>query len=192
MHPYLIVLLSLLLGFSGLAMTRVRDLFALIVLLSVYSGLMASLFALLGAVDVAFTEAVVGTGLSTVFYMALIRRTDPDEVAYRRPRQRLLATVVALAVGGVLLYGVNALPEYGAVDAPAAQHVAPYYIEHSYEDMHTPNVVTAVLADYRGLDTLVETAVVFTAALGCLLILSRRRENREPTETRNSEPETQS
>jgi multicomponent Na+:H+ antiporter subunit B len=53
-------------------------------------------------------------------------------------------------------------------------HVSPFYAENSIADMATPNVVAAVLADYRSLDTLIESAVVVTAVLACLLILMHR------------------
>jgi multicomponent Na+:H+ antiporter subunit B len=92
---------------------------------------------------------------------------------YGRNR-RLLATIPALALGGVLLYGIDALPVFGDPTAPAMLHVAPDYIAGSIPDIHTPNVVTAVLADYRAFDTMIETAVVLTAALACLLVLRRR------------------
>ena len=42
-----------------------------------------------------------------------------------------------------------------------------------------PNVVTAVLASYRGYDTLGETTVVFTAGAGVIALLRRRRRRRE-------------
>lgn len=175
MNVYFELLLSVLLIAVALSLTRVTDLFSVVVLLSVYSGLLAVEFAVLGAVDVSFTEAVVGTGVSTVFLMALLRRVDPRELTYRPRPQRLLALVVSLALGGLLLRGVHALPEFGAADSPAATHVSPRYIERSIEEMETPNVVTAVLADYRSFDTLIETTVVFTAALACFLILREEK-----------------
>ncbi len=67
------------------------------------------------------------------------------------------------------------MPKWGDPHSPAATHVSPYYIRHSIEDTATPNVVTSVLADYRGYDTLGETTVVFTAGMACLLLLRKRR-----------------
>jgi multicomponent Na+:H+ antiporter subunit B len=167
------LLVSVLLLLSGVALARVRDLFTVMVILSLFSGLMAIMFALLGAPDVAFTEAVVGTGVSTLFLMALIRKVDPSHVSQRHRPQQLAALGVALLVGGVLIYGVNALPTFGSARTPAFEHVASVYLQRAYDDAHTPNVVTAVLADYRAFDTLIEAAVVLTAALACLLVLYR-------------------
>jgi multicomponent Na+:H+ antiporter subunit B len=171
---YLIHAISVLIAVSAIAVIRVRDLFGLIALLSVYSGLLAVAFVLMGAVDVALTEAVVGTSVSVVFLMALMWWIDPYEVTRYPTARRLLPWIPAGALGALLVYGVMALPPFGDPDAPPMQRVSPYYVENSYADMATPNVVAAVLADYRSLDTLVEAGVVFAAALACLLILLYR------------------
>ena len=97
-------------------------------------------------------------------------------------RRLVLAALVITA--GLIVYGMTHVPERGAPDAPpnAAESVigstnaATYYIEHAYEDAHTPNMVTVTLADYRGWDTLGETTVIFAAGLACALILRRRRQ----------------
>jgi multicomponent Na+:H+ antiporter subunit B len=163
-----------LVAITALALIRVRDLFGVIVLLSVYSGLLATVFVLMGAPDVALTEAVVGTSVSTVFFMALMWWIHPYEVTRYPIGHRALAAVPPLLLGGVLVYGISALPPFGSHDAPPMVRVSPTYVEQSYADMATPNVVTAVLADYRSLDTLIETAVVLAAALACLLIMMHR------------------
>ena len=75
----------------------------------------------------------------------------------------------------LILYATTGLPGRGDMNAPASTHVSPFYIENSVEDTETPNVVTSVLADYRGYDTLGETVVIFTAGLACVLILRKRR-----------------
>ena len=74
----------------------------------------------------------------------------------------------------LMLYATSGLPDRGDPDAPANTHVSPTYIEKSMEDTKTPNIVTAVLADYRGYDTLGETIVIFAAGLACVLILMKR------------------
>ena len=73
----------------------------------------------------------------------------------------------------LMIYATSGLPGRGDPQAPANVHVSPQYIEHSIEDTETPNVVTSVLADYRGYDTLGETIVIFTAGLACILLLRR-------------------
>jgi multicomponent Na+:H+ antiporter subunit B len=181
---YLDILLSVLLAGTAVALVFVRDLFGLTVLLSVYSGLISVVLSLLGAVDVAFTEAVVGAGLSTGLLLALLRylRADVNWVTLharqdppRRDRQNRVAALVALAIGGILIYAVHALPPFGDATSPTHQRVAAQYLARSVPDANTPNAVTAVLADYRSFDTLIETSVVLTGAVACVLILRKRR-----------------
>ena len=86
-----------------------------------------------------------------------------------------LSLITAIVVGVVLIYGTLDMPKWGDPHSPASSHVSPYYLRHSLEQTATPNVVTAVLADYRGYDTLGETTVIFTAGMGCILLLRRSR-----------------
>ena len=81
----------------------------------------------------------------------------------------LLLLVPALVV---LLQAVADLPRVGDGASPPFTHVAPYYIEHGHEETGAANLVTAVLADYRGYDTFGELVVIFTAGLACLLIMN--------------------
>lgn len=189
MNLTLEMVLSLCLAATALAIVCTRDLLGLAVLLSAYSGLIAVLYSLLGAVDVAFTEVVVGAAISTGVLLALLRRVRAKITPPMRPRavsqrpfggQQWLALVVALAIAAVLIEGIHALPRFGDGSSPAQRHVAAVYTSRAEADMETPNVVTAVLADYRGFDTLIETSVVFVGALACLLVLRRERPSRQP------------
>ncbi|MXW38519.1 MAG: hypothetical protein F4Z65_09670 [Acidobacteria bacterium] len=80
------------------------------------------------------------------------------------------AAFPALFLGLVL--GMAELPEFGDPGSPASTHVSPRFIEDAAAETGAANMVTAVLADYRGYDTLGETAVIFAAGLGCLVILA--------------------
>lgn len=87
---------------------------------------------------------------------------------------RVISAIILAAFAAVMIYATSGLPVPGDPEAPSAGHVSEFYIENSMEDTHTPNIVTAVLADYRGFDTLGETLVIFTASLACVLILAKR------------------
>ena len=89
---------------------------------------------------------------------------------------KFFAFLVALLTGGLLIYGVKDMPKWGDPNSPASLHVSPRYIEKTIEETATPDMVTSVLADYRGYDTLGETTVIFTAGMACLLLL--RRDNK--------------
>jgi len=80
-----------------------------------------------------------------------------------------------IITGIVLAYGTMDMPDWGDPDSPASRHVSPVYISDAVEKTATPNIVTAVLADYRGYDTLGETTVIFSAGMACILLLRRRR-----------------
>jgi multicomponent Na+:H+ antiporter subunit B len=141
----------------------------------------ATFFVVADAVDVAFTEAAVGAGISTVLMLGALSLTvRREKAAAKKSWLPLLAVTIT---GAALVYGTLDMPNYGDPEAPIHQHVAPRYIEKSFAETNVPNMVTAVLASYRGFDTLGEVVVIFTAAVGVLLLLAqgvrRRREDAE-------------
>lgn len=89
---------------------------------------------------------------------------------------KALALFATLVTGAILLYGTMDFPDWGDPQAPAAVHLSPHYIEHAVEETHVPNIVTAVLGDYRGYDTMFETVVIYCAGLAVISVLRRTRE----------------
>ena len=162
---------------TAIYMLWLRDLFAVVMLSGIYSLFAAVLYVVMDAVDVAFTEAAVGAGISTVLMLGTLALTESKEKAQKKVAYGPLLLV--LATGGVLIYGTLDMPRYGDANAPIHNHVATRYIEKSGDEVGPPNIVTSVLASYRGYDTLGETAVVFTAAIGVLVIIGRRRKNKK-------------
>jgi multicomponent Na+:H+ antiporter subunit B len=153
-----------------------RNLFGVVVLAGIYSFLMASVLVVLDAVDVAMTEAAVGAGLSTVVLLSTLHLTQCME--YPQPRKAYLPLFVAIGTGAALVWGTYSLPPFGTPDAVIHQHVVPRYLSDTVKETMVPNIVTAVLADWRGYDTLGETTVIFTAGIGVLLLLKGRRRHR--------------
>jgi len=151
----------------------VRDLISSVMILGAYSFTLALVWALLGAVDVAFVEAVVGAGLATVFFLLTLFTTLEKDTRIRRPPMPRIALIALPAVGLLLLYGAADLPAFGDPASPASTHISPEFLENSVQQTQTPNVVTSILMDYRSLDTLVETIVIFTAGIACALILRK-------------------
>lgn len=142
----------------------------------IYGLLTASLFVDMDAVDVAFTEASVGAGISTLLMLTTVAITGSRDKAVRnKPKLALFAVTLT---GVLLIFGTLDMPYFGSVDAPANLHVAPHYIQNSMQEIGVDNIVTSVLASYRGFDTFGEVVVIFTAAIGVLTLLStgRRRE----------------
>ena len=135
-----------------------------------YSLTSAAIFVNLDAVDVAFTEAAVGAGISTILFLAVMAYVPADE----KPglNRNFLAGFICVGAGALLLLAVTDLPSFGDPMSQVHQHVAPRYLTESGSALYIPNVVTTVLASYRGFDTLGETIVVFTAGLGVLMLLA--------------------
>ena len=162
---------------TAIIVVRTRGLWAAVMLTGIYSFLGASWMLLLDAPDVAFTEASVGAGIATVLMLGTLALTS------RRSKEPRRTPVVGLLIvtltGAALVYGTLDMPGFGDPAAPIHEYPSPSYIERSIEDIQVPNVVTAVLASYRGYDTLGETVVIFTAGVAVLLLLSGRSKRRE-------------
>ena len=173
-HPSATLILDIglmaMLAVVGIAIVRMRSLFAVVMLQGVYSLLCATWFVSLDAVDVAFTEAAVGAGISTVLMLGAMLLTDrqTSQISMRKSMGPLLIVILA---GAALLYAVPDMPDYGDKDSPVNTGVGMQYMETTPEEIKIPNIVTAVLASYRSYDTMGETVVVFMAGLGVLLLL---------------------
>lgn len=167
------------LAITAVAILRMANLFAIVMLYGIFSLLSAGLFVVMDAPDVAFTEAAVGAGISTVLMLAtlvLVKRAHkPFYAEAPRAHRPWLPLAVVIITGSALIYGTWDMPEFGAADSPAQSHVASYYLDNALEETGVPNVVTAVLASYRGFDTLGEVVVVYTAAVAVLLLIGGRR-----------------
>ena len=167
------IILLTFMGATAITILWLRSLFAVVMLSGIYSLLAASMFVALDAVDVAFTEAAVGAGISTVLMMTTLALTGEKE---RSPSHMpLLSLVVVLITGAALIYATFDMPAFGAADAPVNLHVAPRYLNESFGEVGLPNVVTSVLASYRGYDTLGEVTVIFTAAVAVMMLLGGRK-----------------
>jgi len=149
---------------------RLKDLFAAVMLTGIFSLLSASLFTVMDAVDVAFTEASVGAGISTILMLGTLALTSSEEKPEHN-RPSFVALILVALTGAALIYGTFDMPRYGDPEAPIHHHMAPRFMEDTDEEIGVPNQVTAVLASYRGYDTWGETTVIFTAAIGVMLLL---------------------
>ncbi len=166
------IFLLTLLVITAIAIVRTRNLFVAVMLLGIYSLLIALNFFIIDAADVALTEAAVGAGISTVLFLGALALTSEHERVATKHRALSVAIVVCATL--VVLYATFDKPTFGDPNAPVHQHVAPWYLENEPKLIDIPNVVTAVLGSFRGYDTLGEVFVVFTAGIGVLFLLSAR------------------
>lgn len=173
----------------AIAVIHVRDLFTASMLFAIYSLLSAALFVVLDAGDVALTEAAVGAGISTLLFLATLTLVDRKEAPPIKPwRHNWTALVVVGITGAFLVYATFDLPQFGAADSPAQMGVGAHYIANTYDDMGIPNMVAAVLASYRSIDTLGEGFVILTAGLAVYALLSfKPRRRRKPSSQANGD-----
>lgn len=176
------LMLLFLLVVCAVAAVLMKDLLSTTVILGAYSLIMALAWMRLNAVDVAFTEASVGAGITTILVIAALSRTkrfeEDRKIKAAKRRWHLKSPVlffVVITTFGILVYGTLDMPNFGDPNAPAHTRVAKRYIEKSYEETGEENFVSAVLASYRGYDTLGETTVIFTAGLALILILRKKK-----------------
>ena len=185
---------------------RATNLYAAGMLTGIFSLISAGLFTMMDAVDVAFTEAAVGAGISTVLILGTLSLTSHEE---RQQAPRILPFGMVVIVGLLLVWGTIGMKSYGDASAPIHTHMGSQFIDKEfkalkyYEAEHNgtlkpgdehkgsksqgiglPNLVTSILASYRGYDTMGETGVIFTAGIGVMLLLSARRRKLQPGESR--------
>ena len=158
---------------TALGILRASNLFAAVMLTGLDSLQMAAMFFILDAADVALTEAAVGAGVATVLLLSALALLNDE--ARRVKRGRWLAVAVAVLTTLLLIFATFEMPRLGDPLAPAHQHVASWYLAETPALIDVPNVVTAILASFRGYDTLGELFVIFTAGVGVLFVLDVRR-----------------
>ncbi len=161
---------------TAFGLVYLSSLFAVAMLSGIFSLSAASLYLVMDAVDVAFTEAAVGAGISTVLMLGTLALTTRREKTSKD--NKALPLVIVSATGALLIYATLDMPPYGDPAAPINHHVAVRYIEKSGIEVGPPNIVTSVLASYRGYDTLGEVTVIFTAAIGVMALMGRSRKPR--------------
>ncbi len=169
----LYVLLAVMLV-AALVAIQIKDLLAAAVALGIVGFSVAIMFILLQAPDLAIVQIVIET-LTVVFFAAVILRTTNTDttIADGLKRELVFPTVVYVTFGVVFLILVGrALTELPSFGNPTML-VAKEYIALGLEKTGAANLVTAIILDFRGYDTLGEATVLFTAVVGVLTIMRR-------------------
>ena len=120
------VFLLTLLVITAIAIIRTPDLFVAVMLAGIFSLLMAAIFFILDAADVALTEAAVGAGISSVLFVSALALTEQNEKSVRPGHWLVVPVVVA---GALIVYATFDKPRLGDPEAPVHQHIAPWYLE---------------------------------------------------------------
>jgi len=150
---------------------QARFLIEIVVLSSVYSALLTAIFVSLDALDVAMTEAAVGVGVTTTLFLATLKLVGNNADSFTKISYISLLTSLGVAL--LLVIGIAGLPLFGEADTPIHQHLSTYFLENTLNETGVINTVTAILASYRGFDTMGEVVVIFTAGVGVLCLLKK-------------------
>jgi multicomponent Na+:H+ antiporter subunit B len=135
---------------------------------------MTTIFVSLDAVDVAMTEASVGAGISSVLLLCCIYLVGDESISLSTSNKKnKFYLFLSLVIGFLLAYGVLGLPEFGLMETPVHQNLSFQFLERGFLETGIPNIVTAILASYRGFDTLGEVVVIFIAGVGVLAVLKK-------------------
>lgn len=189
------IILLVMVTATAIAAAYVRNLLAATMLMSIYSFLMALVWTNMDSMDVAFTEASVGAGISTILILGALLHVGTEEK--RTKGVHWPAMIVVTATAALLIYGTLDMPRFGEKNTPAQLNpVSISYIKQDcprvpdhndhhrgeviygkgdYYHGHAPNFVTPVIVSYRGYDTMYETTVIFIAGMSMILFLRRRR-----------------
>lgn len=170
-------LLLMLLG-AGLCLVTFAVVFTFsllksIIMLSASSLMIGLCYLCMDAPDVAMTEAAIGACLSTVVLLSFARKIGSDEIG--GSHGRLFAGALCMILSGIMIHAGFDLGEYGDATTQVHAHVNQYFLEQTGKDIGISSFVAAILASYRGYDTLGETTVIFTAALAVAMILGRKK-----------------
>lgn len=168
----LLLLTSLLLIAVTIKLAFCKTMIETVILMSVFSMLICVIYLIMDAPDVAMTEAALGACLSTCILLNLIKIIKDDKPV--KQYSFVAPAILCVIFIAVLTFASFDLPEYGDAASNVQTHVSKYYIENTKNDIGIPSIVAAVLASYRGYDTLGETTVILIAGLGVLLILSAK------------------
>ena len=171
---------------AALVAIEIRDLLAAAVALGIVGFSVAIMFILLQAPDLAIVQVVIET-LTVVFFAAVILRTTHTDTTIGGgiKRELILPAVIYVVFGLVFLVlagrALAQLPSFG----DPTMLVAREYIALGLERTGAANVVTAVILDFRGYDTLGEATVLFTAVIGVLTLMRRVGRRESTSEDRN-------
>ncbi|KTG14412.1 DUF4040 domain-containing protein [Haloferax profundi] len=159
---------------AALAAAFLRDILSAIIAFAGFSFGVSIVYILLRAPDVALTEAAVGAGVTTVLFLLTIVRTVRPGGDRLFERIKVVPALLATGLVAVLLTTMRSLPRVGDPNSPVAtSEITRYYLENAYPQTEVENVVTAILAAYRGFDTLGEAAVVLAAGVAVLVVLRK-------------------
>jgi multicomponent Na+:H+ antiporter subunit B len=168
---YLDIAVLVLVFSIAVMIVRSKNLFTVVIMGSIFSIFCALIYLIMGAPDVALTEAAVGACATTCILLASLKHFKEDTSL---SKWRVISLIVFITLFVVLSYFTISIHPYGSVDAITNKGVVEYYKQTSGNEIGLLSLVNAILASYRGFDTFGETVVIFAAGLCIILILGTK------------------
>lgn len=174
LNEIVLILCAIILIFSCYKLIISKNLIESLIISSLFSLIISLCYLLLDAPDVAMTETALGAALSTCVILNVIKITGGDY--HQSSKLRIILSSI-LCLSFILILGWVSLDfaEFGSISTPVQEHLTKYYIQNTKIDIGIPSFTAAILASYRGFDTLGETTVILIAGLAVLIISSRRK-----------------
>lgn len=172
---WLLVIFGLLLLILNIHISRTTNVIPLILYMSASSIIITICYLLMDAPDVAMTEAALGACLSTTILLCCGEILKKENLT--KHKLSFISLIGCITLGALMLYAGIDLPSYGDTQTPLHQHINKHFIEHTQNDIGITSFVAAILASYRGYDTLGETTVIITALFCVFCIINTNNQD---------------
>lgn len=182
MTPYFEFLLIVILILTAISVALTKKNLNAIIIFTTYSLIMSILWIIIKSPDLAITEAAVGAGITgLLFYITLRDVGELDSVEEKKKMKpdyiyKAFSILFTIGIVSILLYTINFLPEQGSANAPHLNEVFERYIGQGVEETGAINIVAAVILDYRAFDTFGEATMLFTATMGVVSLLRKKKD----------------
>lgn len=174
LNEFLLFITIITLIFACFKLIISKNLIESLIITSIFSLIISIGYLLMDAPDVAMTEVSLGAALSSCVMLNVIKITGQEYKSCSKTRF-ITASILCIIFISILAWVTIDFAEFGSSSSPVQDHLTSYYIQNTKNDIAIPSFTAAILASYRGFDTLGETTVVLIAGLAVLLITSRRK-----------------
>lgn len=182
------LLLMAILIITAIAVAFTKRNLTAIIIFTTYSLVMSILWIVIKSPDLAITEAAVGAGItSLLFYITLrdvgelvsttkVKKRKKSKKTESNLAYNFFSILFTLGIVSILLYTISFLPEQGGFNVPALNEVFDRYVSSGVEETGAINIVAAVILDYRAFDTFGEATMLFTATMGVVSLLRKKKD----------------
>jgi multisubunit Na+/H+ antiporter MnhB subunit len=165
--------ISVITGFmilGALYAIHAKDLLSSVIACGIVGYSLVICFLLLKAPDLAIVQIVVDT-ITLIIMVAVVLDSSREELYLKTDTQGYISAVTSVFIIVVLLYFFTVSSQSLDVLGKSSLRMAEHYIEGAAQNTGSANLVTGVVFDFRGYDTMGEAVVLVTAVLGVLTIL---------------------